>query len=326
MKLTVIVPVYNVEKYLERCLDSIVNQTFVNLEIIVVNDGSSDGSLDIIKKYADKDSRINYISQENQGLSAARNAGISASTGDYITFVDSDDWLEKDIYEHIFNLILERNDTIDIVHYNIVRNYENEENALLNQEPAEIVCYEGEDIMRKFFCLKGNIHGFSSCTKIYRRESIMGLKFPVGRTSEDILFNYYAYCRAKTCLETTKIGYHYFERKGSITCGKLNKKSFDCVELWQEIDTLITDKTYKKVIRNFMIKNNFILLLRATTYGVREDFVDFPQVKKKALKQFRKDIFALLRMKNLKKGRKLAALIMFVNYSLCGIIARMYLK
>lgn len=97
-KISVIVPVYNMEKYLVRCLESIVNQTYPDLEIICVNDGSTDSSAKILETYASKDKRIKLITKENGGLSSARNAGINAATGEFITFVDSDDWIQPDTY------------------------------------------------------------------------------------------------------------------------------------------------------------------------------------------------------------------------------------
>lgn len=101
-KITVIVPVYNVENYLRKCLDSIISQTYKNIEIVVVNDGSTDASGEICKEFAEIDHRITYIEQENAGLSAARNTGLENMSGDYVTFVDSDDWIEQDYVETLY--------------------------------------------------------------------------------------------------------------------------------------------------------------------------------------------------------------------------------
>ena len=106
-KITVIVPVYNVEHYLEKCLDSLINQTYKNLEIIVINDGSTDNSGEICQEYAQKDNRIVYIEKENGGLSDARNVGLDKMTGSYVTFIDSDDWVELDYVEILYKKIIE---------------------------------------------------------------------------------------------------------------------------------------------------------------------------------------------------------------------------
>ena len=103
--LSVIIPVYNVEEYLAKCVDSILNQTYKNLEVILVNDGSKDGSGSICDAFAQKDPRVRVIHKENGGLSSARNAGIEAAKGEYITFVDSDDWIEADAYAHLMELM-----------------------------------------------------------------------------------------------------------------------------------------------------------------------------------------------------------------------------
>ena len=105
--LSVIIPVYNVEPYLEQCLDSVINQTYKNLEIICINDGSTDNSLKILEKYQKKDNRIKLINQKNKGLSEARNAGLDVAKGEYIAFVDSDDYLELNAYEEAMNVVLQ---------------------------------------------------------------------------------------------------------------------------------------------------------------------------------------------------------------------------
>ena len=104
-KVSIIIPVYNVQKYLRKCLDSIVNQTFKNIEIIIINDGSSDNSLNICKEYSKKDKRINIINKHNEGVSKARNTGLLYATGEYISFIDSDDWVEQNMIEELYNSI-----------------------------------------------------------------------------------------------------------------------------------------------------------------------------------------------------------------------------
>lgn len=119
IKVSIIVPVYNVEKYLEKCLDSLINQTLKDIEIICVNDGSTDTSQKILEKYSKKDNRITIINQENAGLSVARNSGIDIAKGEYIGFVDSDDWVDLNFYEKLYNSAIE-NDA-DIAVSSIIR-------------------------------------------------------------------------------------------------------------------------------------------------------------------------------------------------------------
>ena len=129
--ITVIVPIYHVEKYLHRCVDSILNQTYENLEIILVDDGSGDACSSICDEYAGRDSRIVVIHKENGGLSDARNAGIEIAKGQYLAFVDSDDYIHKDMYKILMKEILESNAEVSICSYKYV--YDNKE--------KEIVCY-----------------------------------------------------------------------------------------------------------------------------------------------------------------------------------------
>ena len=121
-KVSIIVPVYNVEKYLCQCLESLVHQTLTDIEIICVNDGSTDNSLGILNKYAQLDSRIKVFSQKNQGVSSARNLGLEKVNGEYITFVDSDDWIELNACEILYNTAQERNTDILLCSY---YNYDN---------------------------------------------------------------------------------------------------------------------------------------------------------------------------------------------------------
>lgn len=123
-KVSVIIPVYNVEKYLRKCLDSVINQTLVDIEIICVNDGSTDNSLEILQEYAQLDNRIKIVNQENQGLGAARNSGMQVATSDYIGFIDSDDWVALDFYEKLYNKAVSNN--ADIVRCSYLYSYEND--------------------------------------------------------------------------------------------------------------------------------------------------------------------------------------------------------
>lgn len=138
---SIIIPVYNVEKYLHRCLDSVINQTYTKLEIILVNDGSKDNSGIICDKYAESDSRIRVIHQKNQGVSSARNAGLNIATGDYISFIDPDDYIELNMYEQLSLHLSEH--AVDIVRFGALRNGD-----VLNWLPFEGF-YEGEDFEKE---------------------------------------------------------------------------------------------------------------------------------------------------------------------------------
>lgn len=177
--ISVIVPVYNVEKYLARCLDSIIRQSFNNLEIICVNDGSTDNSLQILKQYAKKDHRIRIIDKTNGGLSSARNAGLSIATGDFISFIDSDDWINDKCYEVCSNYFA---DNVDIVSFSYVKVYSNGDRYYAKQNlNGELTFSDG-----MFFQQAWNV-----CWKIFRASFLKkhNMYFREGILYEDLEFS-----------------------------------------------------------------------------------------------------------------------------------------
>lgn len=182
VKVSIIVPVYNVEKYLEKCLESLIDQTLKDIEIICVNDGSTDNSLGILKNFANKDSRIKIIDKQNEGVSVARNTGIEVATGQYLMFVDSDDYLIENACEKALNTIEQEDSDICIFgHYDLVN-----EN--------KIISHKTNDLMKiKDLKIKENLveHSIYIWDKIYRTEFIKSnhIKFPLGlKTAEDVIF------------------------------------------------------------------------------------------------------------------------------------------
>ena len=169
--ISVIVPVYKTELYLKRCLDSIINQTYSNLEIILINDGSPDNCRSICDEYKQKDNRITVIHQQNQGQGTARNNGIKIATGDYISFVDSDDYLDLTTYEQTMNFMLENK--LDIVCFNFYTIYnDNEFYAELNFEKTQIFTKEKTLI----HALKNDFYP-GVCNKIYKSTIVKKLSF-----------------------------------------------------------------------------------------------------------------------------------------------------
>lgn len=194
MKISVIVPVYNVEDYLDQCLTSIIGQTYNDLEIILVNDGSTDTSPAICDEYAAKDSRIKVIHQQNGGVSSARNTGIYAATGDYITFVDSDDWLDKDIYQFMAQAI-QTNPNVDLVMCDFVTVTDDNEIKVSSPLPAGL--YSKKDIVHDIYPTLlvtenfGRLPIISACTCLFKNALFVdhGIHFDVSlRYSEDYLF------------------------------------------------------------------------------------------------------------------------------------------
>ena len=226
-KVSIIVPVYNVEKYLSRCLDSLVNQTLKDIEIIIVNDGSSDNSQKIINKYIDRyGSLIKLINQENQGLSIARNNGLKFATSDYIIFIDSDDWIESNMIEEMYNQIIKENADVVICGNNVV----NENNETISKTfPNKYQSYDFETQM-----IFGNL---SAWNKIIKKSLLIdnAISFRENVWYEDIDFSFKLFVKAKKICILSKNLYNYFLRKGSIMNSNNLEKNLDLIQAFEEI-------------------------------------------------------------------------------------------
>ncbi|UMB60335.1 glycosyltransferase [Lutibacter sp. A80] len=225
--LSVIVPVYNVEDYLHKCIDSIINQTFHHLEIILVNDGSTDTSAQICDNYAKKDTRIKVIHQSNAGVSVARNKGIEIAMGEYITFIDSDDFIEEDFIETLYTTSKKNN--LDIV----ISNFHKEQEEIINERKSNFSTtkvFDRLEIQEKiipFFLKEDGLN--SCCNKIYKADLIKNnaINFPIGITNgEDALFNLQCFNKATKVQFINYAGYYYREVTGSATRNILNKDYF----------------------------------------------------------------------------------------------------
>ncbi|WP_395042739.1 glycosyltransferase [Flavobacterium sp.] len=215
---SIIVPVYNVENYLEHCITSLLNQTYKNCEFIFVNDGSIDSSLSIIEKFQAIDSRIKLINQENKGVSVARNNGLEIAKGKYIGFVDADDWVKTDMYETLVNAIEKFQS--DIVLFNMIRDYNSVE-FVANYDFPDNQLLDSSFIQNQLFShLIKKDDLYSSCNKLFKASIIKDniIKFPAGdELSEDNIFNLLYFDKIKTFLYLDYAAYYYREVEGSAT-------------------------------------------------------------------------------------------------------------
>ena len=212
-KISVIVPVYNVENYLGRCLDSLISQTLRDIEIICVNDGSCDKSLEILKDYAQKDSRIKVINQENKGVSVARNNALDVAVGEFIGFVDSDDWVSPDFYGNLYNSAVENN--AEIACSNIIKTFEDKKESNFLMYKKSQVC---ETISDKLEVAR--IPEFNYIwNRIYKREALMqnNIKFLESNLFEDALFSLKALTQLGKMVTVENGAYYYFDNKNSLT-------------------------------------------------------------------------------------------------------------
>ncbi len=218
--ISVIVPIYRVEAYLPQCVDSLINQTYRNLEIILVDDGSPDRCGEICDAYAGKDSRIRVIHKKNGGLSDARNAGIEAATGAYLAFADSDDWLEPDAYASMLSAAQRHHAALVCA-----GRYDEEDGTStvgLCPEREELV--SGIELVRRIF--HWDHLDSAAWDKLYARELFRDIRYPVGRVVEDVPTTYRLVLLAGGGVLLPKPVYHYRHRSGSITQASVSPQSF----------------------------------------------------------------------------------------------------
>ena len=220
-----IVPIYNVKDYVKKCIESLINQTYSHIEIILVDDGSYDGSERICDDFARMDSRIKVIHKHNGGLSSARNAGINIATGDFLMFVDGDDFLSKEAIEYLIDLKESTSDLVDIIQF---RYREVEYNEVIETEDLVSVtkiCTQTKEMFEELYSLGGV--AASACTKLYRRSLFETVKYPEGLQHEDEYVITDILAQAKGVLYTDKVLYYYVKRQGSIINASFKTKKMD---------------------------------------------------------------------------------------------------
>lgn len=208
-KISVIIPVFRTQEYLEKCVKSVLSQTYKNLEIILVDDGSDDKSPEMCDSFMKADSRVTVIHKENGGLSSARNAGLLKASGEFVAFVDSDDYLENGMYEKLISSI----DDADIAvcgYYSVDGNEVNEHISF----PDDTEFTSKEALSELFMDDKIKNHVWN---KLFRRELFSSIAFPEGRTFEDILTTYKLFEKSRKIIYTPFAGYYYVSRKGAIS-------------------------------------------------------------------------------------------------------------
>lgn len=223
--ISIIIPVYKVEKYLEKCIQSVINQTYENLQIILVDDGSPDNCGKICDEYAKKDHRIEVIHKSNGGLSDARNKGLEIAKGEYIGFVDSDDYIEADMYEVLYNLLKQYNADVSICNFYTVSqgkiSIKNADNGINEYNRIEIL---------KEILLDRNIQSYA-WNKLYKKELFDEIKYPIGKKYEDIGTTFYLLEKCNKVVVTGKSEYYYINRQDSIVNNVTESTITDYIEL-----------------------------------------------------------------------------------------------
>lgn len=236
--ISVIIPVYKVEEYLDVCIESVVNQSYRNLQIILVDDGSPDNSGKICDQWAVKDSRIQVIHKHNGGLSDARNAGLAETAGEYISFIDSDDYVSPFMIEELWMAL--KSENADIVECNY-QPFESEYPQLPDRQISKVRTYSPEDALA--LLLRGEEFAYPVWNKLYRKGLFETLNFEKGKLHEDVFFTYKAFGTSKRICKVNSTMYFYRQRAGSIMGSKFTARNLDALHARRE--------QYEYILKNY---------------------------------------------------------------------------
>ena len=318
--ITVVIPVYNVQEYVPRCIESVIKQTYKNLEIILVDDGSTDTSGYICDEYAKQDERIKVIHKKNGGLSDARNVAIDIAKGKYITFIDSDDYVEVDYIAYLYELIKRNECQISIcAHFT-----ENEQQKRVDfGNGYEEKSMGKEEAISRMLCEQG--FTVSACAKMYELTLFQNIRYPFGKLCEDNGTTYKLLEKSEKIYYGNSPKYIYSKRTGSIMNSKFSKKKMDLIELTDQMAKELMPKmpNLKDAIIKRQIHSRFSVL-RQIVFSKEKD-------EKQIAKQLRKDVlknFGTQFFKNTKldKRDKLAFISLWVGLWCYKINWKMYLK
>lgn len=298
IKVSIIIPVYNVKEYVEKCIESVLNQTYKNIEVIIINDGSTDGCEKIVNKYAQKDKRIKVINKENGGLASARNIGLKLVTGNYVMFVDSDDWIAENTIEKLYKEL--KKEKYDIIEFGytkvdeksiIVDGYKFYEKKLLSNE----------SILKEYF--SNNIIQEVVWNKIYNRNILQGISMQEGRIYEDYMVMPEILINTNELLIIPDIFYSYLQRRNSIVHSKFSKKNLD----WIYAGNYVIDFCNKNIKKYEYAARLRKIMLCVQQYNelIKSDIETNEKIKYKniILKEFKKDYTEAKKMNILKKEK-----------------------
>jgi glycosyltransferase involved in cell wall biosynthesis len=307
VKISIIVPIYNAEKFLYKCLDSIVNQSYKNLEIILINDGSRDNSLSICQKFAARDDRIILIDKKNEGVSPTRNVGLSVTSGDYIGFVDSDDYISCDMYENLlYSIELSNADIIECGYYWMSEDY-----VLIKK-----VEFKGEELVGNYNCSykfikKENTRNFN-CNKLYKREIFDDIRFGDIKYGKDYFVNVQAFYKCNKKVTIGECFYYYVRNKNSITTSGSIDEKLDVIRTGEKAinfyrDNLPSLSKYAVLDILFVIRGLYDKMMESDNVNKRKYEKILAKEFKKYYSMIKKKLYGLTKYK-----RTYVAMILFL--------------
>ena len=309
--ISVIVPVYNVEKYLNKCIDSIVNQSYDNLEIILVDDGSTDNSGTICDIYAKNDSRIKVIHQECSGVAVSRNVGLDNSTGEYISFVDSDDYIDSKMIEKLYQALIKENADVSMCNFSNVN--ENAERILeLDiKSPIKTEVISRLDMYKKLAC--GNCWYYVILwNKLYKKEVFEDIRFPEGKIHEDEILAHYIVEKCNKISSVDDVLYYYVKRQGSIMSTGITIKRIMAVEAFFDRAVFYIKKKHYELAEQVLVVG--INTLAEISQKTEKNIENRKKIKEQK-KKFNKVYFRIIKEK-ISIRRKMLLMIYFMNINI----------
>ena len=263
-EISIVVPVYKVEQYLHRCVDSLLNQSFTAFDLILVDDGSPDQCGQICDQYAEKDKRIHVIHQHNGGLSAARNSGIdwslSNSESKWITFVDSDDWVHPQYLSLLYESVLACKTDVSVCAYKELNSG--------NQDYETVEDRRGAERKPEDFFVENHVNATVAWGKLYKKEYFKTLRYPVGKIHEDEFTTYVLFYKCNKVVYNTGRYYYYYQRTDSIMGGRKTSFSSDGLEAYEQMSTFFEKKGETHIVQ--MIKYRYLCLLKKYACELRK--------------------------------------------------------
>ena len=281
--ISIVVPIYNVENYLRMCLDSIQNQTYQNFECLLINDGSPDNSADICREYVAKDARFRYFEKENGGLSSARNFGIEHSTGVYVTFIDSDDWLEHDALDRLYGALKKENADISIGRYNSYDETRYVYMTYVTEPDDSLEVIEGKAIMdREGVEEVRNGNWTVAVLKLFKRELLQDLPFPIGKIAEDTYWTWKVLLRASKVVYLNRCVYWYrVGLTGTLSNTWSEKRIYDEIEAREEKIAILASLDYELTNHVLVYKNR----LQRVIAKLEEQNMQFTEIYRRMMEK-----------------------------------------
>lgn len=290
--ISVVVPVYNVKKYLQECVDSLIKQTYSNIEILLIDDGSTDGSSELCDQIEKQDSRIRVIHKTNGGLSDARNNGIEVARGSYISFIDSDDFVAPNYFEVLYNAITKNNADLAMCGFERFKD-EDIVDGIKTQSSMFVNIQKNEEVLRNvLYQIEQNVYSVAAPCKLYKVSNFKTLRFPVGKLNEDMaIIIEIMEMNSKIAVVHSNL-YFYRINPNSITQQKFNKRRMDVIEISEKIMHKVSKRfpSLENAAKSTLYSRSFEMLTIAYNSTNKNEFIKEKEKLKHCIKTTRKDV------------------------------------